>query len=121
MAIISVMERRNRSGFIETPTWNAPIGLTGRFIVRFVLSEADMSNSANSLELRTYVSDDGGITWRFKIGCTWIGGNPYDIAGAVIPGPGVSFDGREIAGKLIKAELQINPQMRIGFELETVT
>lgn len=120
MGINGILQTKNRSGIIETPVWQAPSDLSGRFILRAIMPQDDLEDTDNGVILKIYISLDEE-NWRYKGGFAWIGGNPYAIdAQTILSGIGVSIIGSEIANKYIKVEIQINKPQKLGFELEYV-
>lgn len=122
MTILDVMQMKNKSGAIESPTWQVPAELKGEYIVSLVMPLSDLQDKDNHVEVMSQISKDGGLTWQNFVGFKWDGGpNSYiDKDGNILSGPGFGISAEKIAGKLMKVKIKLSKPVRIGAQIESI-
>lgn len=102
-----VLNQEVRQGTFESASFVIPTGIS-RIDVIGDIHVSDRNDSGNSLSIRVFVSMDNGAVWVFIGGAAWRG-NPS--------GKNPTLGLQEIdryAGGLIRAEVDIPRQMRVG-------
>lgn len=116
---VQLLTRASRQGTITSASTTIPAG-TQSVLIEGDIPTADMTDPANRLIARVFISGDSGATWILAFSAQWQGGTGIDKwTGQVVPNRLIFGFGPldDYAGWLVRGELDIPQQMRVGLIL----
>jgi len=117
MTTINVYSPKKKTGTVDSLSWKVPDNITGNIVLSATLPLSELQDVTNLIKFESFVSIDN-VIWEPFFAFTWQGGNYTNRLGQILKGPGVSFDGKAIAGKYVKIKITLNKQMTIGMDID---